>query len=88
MILFFHHYRTKAYGFGIFYAGQKEQQPCIFLAGKSETESQKWMKSIRDVLKPPTHLSKNHDQCLHIILLYYKNIKFTSLSIGRNVLSL
>lgn len=45
--------RTKAYGFGIFYAGEKEQHPCIFFAGKSETESQMWMKSMRDVLKPP-----------------------------------
>lgn len=62
MYLFSPHYRTKAYGFGIFYAGQKEQQPCIFLAGKSETESQKWMKSIRDVLKPPTHISTNNNQ--------------------------
>lgn len=62
MFLFSNHYRTKAYGFGIFNAGQKEQQPCIFLAGKSETESQKWMKAIRDVLKPPTHISTNHDQ--------------------------
>lgn len=49
--------RTKAYGFGIFYAGEKEQHPCIFLAGKSETESQKWMQSMRDILKPPTHPS-------------------------------
>lgn len=49
--------RTKAYGFGIFYAGEKEQQPYIFLAGKSETESQKWMQSIRDVLKSPIHPS-------------------------------
>lgn len=46
--------RTKAYGFGIFYAGEKDQHPCIFLAGKSETESQKWMQSMRDILKPPT----------------------------------
>lgn len=44
--------RTKAYGFGIFYAGEKEPHPCIFIAGKSETESQMWMKSMRDVLKP------------------------------------
>lgn len=50
-------YRTKAYGFGIFYAGEKEQQPCIFLAGRSETESQKWMQSMRDILKSPTHPS-------------------------------
>lgn len=73
IFLFSHHYRTKAYGFGIFYAGQKEQQPCIFLAGKSETESQKWMKSIRDVLKPPTHTSTNYNQLfiLHISTKYY-----------------
>lgn len=50
--------RTKAYGFGIFYAGEKEQQPCIFLAGKSETETQKWMQSIRDVLKSPKYPSE------------------------------
>ncbi|XP_022163570.1 uncharacterized protein LOC111029046 [Myzus persicae] len=59
--------RTKAYGFGIFYAGQKEQQPCIFLAGKSETESQKWMKSIRDVLKPPTHKKTTNEYTVSII---------------------
>ncbi|VVC31816.1 Hypothetical protein CINCED_3A019078 [Cinara cedri] len=59
--------RTKAYAFGIFYAGEKEQQPCIFLAGKSETESQNWMRSMRDILKPPVHPKTKNEYTVSII---------------------
>ncbi|XP_025411821.1 uncharacterized protein LOC112684482 isoform X2 [Sipha flava] len=59
--------RTKAYGFGIFYAGEKEQQPYIFLAGKSETESQKWMQSIRDVLKSPKYPKATNEYTVSVI---------------------
>ncbi|XP_050423914.1 uncharacterized protein LOC126835396 [Adelges cooleyi] len=59
--------RTKAYGFGIFYTKEKQQYPLIFLAAKSETESQKWMKFIRDMLKPPKYSKGENEYAVSVI---------------------
>ncbi|XP_039275938.1 uncharacterized protein LOC111053268 [Nilaparvata lugens] len=44
--------RTKSYAFGIFLPESKYHEAVLFLAGSSETESQKWMSQIRALLKP------------------------------------
>ncbi|XP_050525177.1 uncharacterized protein LOC126896432 [Daktulosphaira vitifoliae] len=59
--------RTKAYGFGIFYTKEKNQYPLVFLASKSETESQKWMKIIRDMLQPPNTLKEKNEYDISVI---------------------
>lgn len=42
--------RSKQFAFGIFPI--KERKPLLYLAGNSETESQRWMANIRQLLKP------------------------------------
>ncbi|KAG8040405.1 hypothetical protein G9C98_001219 [Cotesia typhae] len=42
--------RTKSYAFGIFPA--KERKPFLYLSGMSESETQRWMANIRELLKP------------------------------------
>ncbi|KOX81259.1 hypothetical protein WN51_00167 [Melipona quadrifasciata] len=42
--------RSKQFAFGIFPV--KERKPLLYLAGNSETESQRWMTNIRQLLKP------------------------------------
>ncbi|KAF3425469.1 hypothetical protein E2986_03486 [Frieseomelitta varia] len=42
--------RSKQFAFGIFPI--KERKPLLYLAGNSETESQRWMTNIRQLLKP------------------------------------
>ncbi|RZF41440.1 hypothetical protein LSTR_LSTR000154 [Laodelphax striatellus] len=45
-------YRTKSYAFGIFLPESKYRRAVLFLAGGSESDSQKWMSQIRSLLKP------------------------------------
>ncbi|XP_008550873.1 uncharacterized protein LOC103573512 [Microplitis demolitor] len=42
--------RTKSFAFGIFPA--KERKPLLYLSGMSESETQRWMANIRELLKP------------------------------------
>lgn len=42
--------RSKQFAFGIF--SIKERKPLLYLAGNSETESQRWMANIRQLLRP------------------------------------
>ncbi|XP_031845900.1 uncharacterized protein LOC116432749 isoform X2 [Nomia melanderi] len=42
--------RSKQFAFGIF--PTKERKPLIYFAGNSETESQRWMANIRQLLRP------------------------------------
>ncbi|XP_034191738.2 uncharacterized protein LOC117609464 [Osmia lignaria lignaria] len=42
--------RSKQFAFGIF--PTKDRKPLLYLAGNSETESQRWMANIRQLLKP------------------------------------
>ncbi|XP_003707156.2 uncharacterized protein LOC100875247 [Megachile rotundata] len=42
--------RSKQFAFGIF--PTKERKPLLYLAGNSETETQRWMANIRQLLKP------------------------------------
>ncbi|XP_078034746.1 uncharacterized protein LOC144468854 [Augochlora pura] len=48
--------RSKQFAFGIF--PTKERKPLIYFAGTSETESQRWMANIRQLLRP------RKNQCL------------------------
>lgn len=45
--------RTKQFAFGIF--PPKERKPLLYLCGSSETETQRWMASLRHLLKPRKH---------------------------------
>lgn len=45
--------RSRNYAFGVFCTNMKQRQACVFLAGESETEANKWMTNIRNILKPP-----------------------------------
>ncbi|XP_014217275.1 uncharacterized protein LOC106645838 isoform X2 [Copidosoma floridanum] len=45
--------RSKPYAFGIFPA--KERKPLIYLAASSESETQRWMANIRQLLRPRRH---------------------------------
>ncbi|XP_053986894.1 uncharacterized protein LOC128880633 [Hylaeus volcanicus] len=45
--------RSKQFAFGIF--PTKERKPLLYLAGNSETESQRWMANIRQLLRPRRH---------------------------------
>lgn len=45
--------RSKQFAFGIFPA--TERKPILYLSGNSETESQRWMANLRQVLKPRRH---------------------------------
>ncbi|XP_012255367.1 uncharacterized protein LOC105685651 isoform X2 [Athalia rosae] len=45
--------RSKQFAFGIFPA--KERKPLLYLSGNSETETQRWMANLRQVLKPRRH---------------------------------
>ncbi|XP_043257317.1 uncharacterized protein LOC122400123 [Colletes gigas] len=46
--------RSKQFAFGIFPV--KERKPLLYLAGNSETESQRWIANIRQLLRPRRHL--------------------------------
>ncbi|XP_011495671.1 PREDICTED: uncharacterized protein LOC105360468 [Ceratosolen solmsi marchali] len=45
--------RTKQFAFGVFPA--KERKPLVYLAANSESESQRWMASLRQLLRPRRH---------------------------------
>lgn len=45
--------RSKQFAFGIFPA--KERKPIVYLAACSESESQRWMASLRQLLRPRRH---------------------------------
>ncbi|OXU26032.1 hypothetical protein TSAR_016089 [Trichomalopsis sarcophagae] len=45
--------RSKQFAFGIFPA--KERKPLLYLAANSESESQRWMASLRQLLRPRRH---------------------------------
>ncbi|XP_015516790.1 uncharacterized protein [Neodiprion pinetum] len=45
--------RSKQFAFGIF--PPSERKPLLYLCGNSETESQRWMANLRQVLKPRRH---------------------------------
>ena len=45
--------RSKQFAFGIFPA--KERKPLIYLCSVSESESQRWMASLRQILRPRRH---------------------------------
>lgn len=50
--------RSKNYAFGIFRTNRKHREAFLYLAGESETDSQKWMANIRCLLKPPMFFRK------------------------------
>lgn len=45
--------KSKQFAFGIFL--NKERKPLLYLSGNSETETQRWMSNIRQLLKPRKH---------------------------------
>ncbi|XP_034950236.1 uncharacterized protein [Chelonus insularis] len=45
--------RTKLYAFGIF--PPKERKPLLYLSGISESETQRWMANLRQLLRPRRH---------------------------------
>ncbi|XP_012283916.1 uncharacterized protein LOC105701611 [Orussus abietinus] len=45
--------RSKQFAFGIFPA--KQRKPLLYLSGNSETETQRWMADLRQLLKPRKH---------------------------------
>ncbi|KAK2576933.1 hypothetical protein KPH14_005551 [Odynerus spinipes] len=45
--------KSKQFAFGIFL--NKERKPMLYLSGNSETETQRWMSNIRQLLKPRKH---------------------------------
>ncbi|XP_046834079.1 uncharacterized protein LOC124430902 isoform X2 [Vespa crabro] len=47
------HSKSKQFAFGIFL--NKERKPLLYLSGNSETETQRWMSNIRQLLKPRKH---------------------------------
>lgn len=45
--------KTKHFSFGIF--SQKEKKPLLYLSAASETDTQRWMASLRQLLRPRKH---------------------------------
>ncbi|XP_026677990.1 uncharacterized protein LOC103507287 isoform X3 [Diaphorina citri] len=62
--------RSKPYAFGIFqYSDSKRssRRASVYLAGHSETETQKWMGSMRDILRPPIHQVAENEFAVSLI---------------------
>ncbi|XP_067003168.2 uncharacterized protein [Anabrus simplex] len=51
--------RSRQFAFGVFHHVGQVRRPSLFLAGNTETESQKWMAHIRNLLRPYPHFDLN-----------------------------
>nr|XP_018898793.1 PREDICTED: uncharacterized protein LOC109031630 isoform X1 [Bemisia tabaci] len=59
--------RSRPFAFGIFYQGSVSCGACVFLAGESETETQKWMANIRDLLRPSMRMPGDGEFSVSVI---------------------
>ncbi|XP_043501692.1 uncharacterized protein LOC122523842 [Polistes fuscatus] len=57
--------KSKQFAFGIFL--NKERKPLLYLSGCSETETQRWMSNIRQLLKPRRHRFMDRSYNISII---------------------